>query len=139
MGKYRVPSKKSKYYLPHEQYLAVVHYALSYPALLAEYNTLADTIGAIRYDKDKIQTSNNYDSTFEAAVKLTEISSKLHKIENALELSEANEIIRNRLKEIVCYGKTIYQIVDIDDFKDCGRDRLQALRHKFLYELSKKM
>ena len=134
MSRHRAPSIKSKYYLPKEEYLTVVHYALRYPALLSEYNVLADTAGAIRYDRDKVQTSVDYDSTFEAATKLAKIGEKLHKIENALELSAPNETMKKYLRQSVCDGLSEYQL--IQQGMRCGHGMFSNMRGRFYYELA---
>ena len=54
--KYRTLSEKNTYYLPKEEYLTAIHYALRYPLMLAELNDARDTSSAIRYDKDCVQT-----------------------------------------------------------------------------------
>ena len=36
--KYRTLSEKNTYYLPKEEYLTAIHYALRYPLMLAELN-----------------------------------------------------------------------------------------------------
>lgn len=137
MSKYRPPSKKSEWYLPKETYLTVVHYAKQYPVLLAEYNVLADTAGTIRYDKDKVQTSDNYDSTFETAVKLTEIGEKIHRIEDALELSAPTKTFRKYLILSVCNGLTLYQLRNRG--LKCKNKTFSDMRSRFYFELSKKI
>ena len=62
MGKYRTLSENNKYYLPKHTYLTCIHYALQYRDWRAELDAERDTRGAIRYDKDRIQTSNDYHS-----------------------------------------------------------------------------
>lgn len=137
MSRYRPPSRKSKYYLPKEDYLTAVHYARRYPLLLAEYNVLADTAGAIRYDKDRVLTSNDFDSTFEAASKLMEISGKLHKIENALELASPSRTLMEYLRQSVCEGVMEYQLKQ--QGMKCGHGTFSTMRSRFYYELSKKI
>lgn len=137
MSKYRPPSRKSKYYLPKEDYLTAVHYARRYPTLIAEYNVLADTAGAIRYDKDRVQTSGDYDSTFEAAVRLTEIGDKIHKIENALELATPDNALRRYLQQSVCDGMMEFQLKQRG--MKCGHGTFSAMRRRFYFELSKKI
>ena len=53
MGKYRPPSEKSKYYIPKEDYLTAVHYALRYPLWQQDLRDMANTSKGISYDKDK--------------------------------------------------------------------------------------
>ena len=60
-AKYRTPSEKSIYYINKDYYVAAVRYALQYKSWVGEMKTSADTIAAIRYDKEKVQTSGGYD------------------------------------------------------------------------------
>ena len=80
MSKYRLPSENSKYYIPKEDYLTAIHYSLRYPLLKEEVESMADTSKAITYDKDKVQSTSDYDSTMEAAIKIME-SDKQHKMQ----------------------------------------------------------
>ena len=110
MSKYRAPSKNSKYYIPKEDYLTAVHYSLRYPLWKAEIETMADTSKAFVYDKDKVQTSGNFDSTYEAAVKMVE-SDKAHKmqiIEDTILLTGGD--LEYWLRLGVCYGLTFDQL-----------------------------
>ena len=68
MSKYRILSTKNKYSLPKEDYLTAIHYSLRYPLWVEELKTAADTGRAIRYDKDKVQSSNDFDQTAEVFV-----------------------------------------------------------------------
>ena len=70
MSKYRTPSTSSKYYIPKEDYLTAIHYSLRYPLWKEEVADMANTAKAIVYDKDKVQSSSGYDSTYEAAVRI---------------------------------------------------------------------
>ena len=84
MGKYRTLSESNQYYLPKHTYLVCIHYALQYRDWKAELDANRDTRGAIRYDKDKIQTSNDYDSTSETAMRMVEIEEKCHIIDECI-------------------------------------------------------
>ena len=110
MGKYRTPSSKSKYYLPKDDYLAAVHYALRYPRLKASLPP-ADSSSGISYDKERVQSSNQYDATSELAIKRLEIIDKLRIIDHCIsEVSNGND---DMLKKAVCYGFTYYQLQDM--------------------------
>lgn len=109
MGNHRAPSKKSKWYLPIDDYYTAVHYALRYPRLLASIPP-ADSGSAIQYDKDRVQTSNQFDATYELAAKRLEIKEKLDKIERCIhEAANGNDAV---LRKSVCYGMTYYQLRD---------------------------
>lgn len=137
MSKYRPPSRKNKYYIPKEDYLTAIHYSLRYPIWKQEIDAIADTSKAIRYDKDKIQSSGDYDSTFEAAVKLTEsdIAKKVKMIDDTI--SEVSKGMDNWLRLGVCYGLTFDQL-KIKGMP-CERDMYYQMRRHYYYELSKKI
>ena len=80
MGKYRTLSESNKYYLPKHTYLTCIHYALQYRDWKASLDANRDTRGAIRYDKDKIQNANDFDSTSETAIRMVEIEAKCNTI-----------------------------------------------------------
>ena len=137
MSKYRPPSRKNKYYIPKEDYLTAIHYSLRYPIWKQEIDSIADTAKAIRYDKDKIQSSGDYDSTFEAAVKLTEsdIAKKVKLIDDTI--AEVSKGMDNWLRLGVCYGLTFDQL-KIKGMP-CERDMYYQMRRHYYYELSKKI
>lgn len=137
MSKYRVPApnKKNMYYIPKEDYLTAVHYALRYPLWLAELNDARDTSTAIRYDKDKVQTSPSDDTILNAAVRASEISEKVSLINNTICLCADGMDIYLRMG--VCYGLTFEQLKTKGI--PCERKKYYQIRRKFYYELSKKI
>lgn len=139
MGFYRIPSKNSKYYLPKEEYLTAVHYALRYPYLLEELNTIAnaDTAQGISYDKDKVESSNLSDSTAKTAIMRAELKSKIKKITEALAEATATEEEENYLRLHVCYGFNYWQL-DAKGMK-CGQYRFSNMRQYFYYALARKI
>lgn len=132
--KYRTPTTASKYYLPKHTYLACIHYALQYRDWRLYLDTERDTRGAIRYDKDRVQTSGDYDSTSATAIRMVEIQEKVNRIDNIIS-SVCEEGMERFLRMSVCYGFTIYQLQDIG--MPCGKNYLTKLRQQFYYELSK--
>lgn len=109
MGQYRTPSKKSRWYLPKDDYLTAVHYALRYPKLLASLPP-ANSGSAIRYDRDRVQSSEQYDATSALAMKRLEIKDKLELIDWCIhEVANGQDDI---LRRNVCYGVTYYQLRD---------------------------
>ena len=138
MGFYRTPSKKSKYYLPKEEYLTAIHYALRYPYLLEELQTLnADTSQAIRYDKDRVQTSNQYDATAEIGIQRAEVRGKIEKIEDALNKAARTQNERKFLRLGVCYGDNFWNL-ERKGIK-CGKARYYTMRRVFYYILAQKI
>lgn len=133
--KYRTLSEKNTYYLPKEEYLTAIHYALRYPLMLAELNDARDTSSAIRYDKDCVQTSPSDDIIMNAALRATELSNKIKLIEDTITLCA--EGMESYLKLGVCYGLTFGQLESRGI--PCGHKKYYEIRRRFLYELSKRI
>lgn len=138
MGFYRVPGKNSKYYLPKEEYLTAVHYALRYPYLL-ELNTIAnaDTAQGINYDKDKVSSSNLSDATAKTAIFRAELKDKIKKVTESLKEATESEDEENYLRLHVCYGFNYWQLV-AKGMKS-GQYRFSNMRQYFYYLLAKKI
>lgn len=137
MSKYRIPSEKSKWRVPKEDYLTAIHYSLRYPLWKEDVESMADTSKAIAYDKDKVQSSSDYDSTFEAAVRIVE-SDKQHKM----------QIIDDTIKQVangmdywlrlgVCYGLTFDQLKGKG--LPCERDAYYLMRRKYIFFLCQRI
>ena len=112
MSKYRTLSENNKYYLPKHTYLACIHYALQYRDWKAELDAERDTRGAIRYDKDKVQVSNDYDSTSETAMRMVEITDKCALIDKCINLACDASNLDNYVRLGVCYGFTVFQLLE---------------------------
>lgn len=136
MSEYRIPAESNKYYLPKHTYLACVHYALQYRDWKATLDADRDTRGAIRYDKDRVQTSGDYDSTSATAIRMVEIQSKVDMIDSII--GEVCEMGMSQfLRLSVCYGFTKYQLQD--QGMPCGKNYMTKLRQRFYWELSKRI
>ena len=132
---YRTPARKNKYYLPKQTYLACVHYALQYRDWRLTLDADRDTRGAIRYDKDRIQTSGDYDSTSATAIRMVEIQRKVDMIDGCI-ATVCDEAMAKYLRMSVCYGITFYAM---QDKAPCSKNYMTKLRQHFYYELSKKI
>ena len=137
MGKYRTPSSNSKYYIPKEDYLTAIHYSLRYPLWKEEVADMSNTARAITYDKDKVQTSSDYDSTFEAAVRVME-SNKLHKIQI---IDDTIALVADGmdywLRLGVCYGLNFNQLKGKG--MPCEDKKYYTIRRRYYYELVKRI
>ena len=137
MSDIRIPSENSKYYIPKEDYLTAIHYSLRYPLWKEEVETMADTSKGISYDKDKVQTSSGYDSTYEAAVKIAE-SNKQHKMQLVDDtIRDVANGLDYWLRLGVCYGLTFNQLKGKG--LPCERDAYYLMRRKYYCELVKKI
>lgn len=137
MGKYRTLTEKNKFYLPKHTYLMCIHYALQYRDWKAYLDAERDTRGAIRYDKDRIQSANDFDSTSETAIKMIEIDEKVAKVDSCIREACDDVVMEKFLRLGVCYGFSLYQLED--DGMPCGSKMYYKLRQKFYYELAKKI
>lgn len=135
MSKYRIPSNNSKYYIPKEDYLTAVHYALRYPLWVAMIQDARDTSTAIRYDKDKVQTSPSADMIPNAAIRSTELIDKVNLIDNIINL--CTDDMQYFLRLGVCYGLTFNQLKG--QGMPCERDKYYLMRKMFYYNLSQKI
>ena len=137
MSKYRPPSRRNKYYIPKEDYLTAIHYSLRYPLWKQELDSFANTAKAIVYDKDRVQSSGDYDSTYEATVKITEgdIAKKVHLIDNTITWTAKG--LDDFLRLGVCYGLTFNQLKNKG--MPCERDLYYEMRRHYYYELSKQI
>jgi hypothetical protein len=135
--KYRPLSRKNKYYIPKEDYLTAIHYSLRYPVWKQEIDAIADTAKAIQYDKDNVQSSGDYDATFEAAVKLSE-STIAHKVKLIDDIIyQVSKGMDNWIRLGVCYGLTFEQLKQKG--MPCERDMYYDIRRHYYYELSKQI
>ncbi len=137
MSKFRPLSRKNKYYIPKEDYLTAIHYSLRYPVWKQEIDAMADTAKAIQYDKDNVQSSGDYDATFEAAVKLSEstIAPKVKLIDDII--YQVSKGMDNWIRLGVCYGLTFEQLKQKG--MPCERDMYYDIRRHYYYELSQKI
>ena len=115
--------------------MTAIHYALRYPLMLAELQDARDTSTAIRYDKDKVQTSPTDSMIVNAAIRASEISDKVKLIEDTI--SVCADGMDNYLKMGVCYGLTFREL----EAKNipCGHKKYYDMRRKFYYLLSQKI
>ena len=133
MSNYRRTSKKSRWYLNNELYDTVLHYARNYPVWKAEYE-FCDINGAIRYDKERVQTSGDFDPTETTGIRHAMLRDKLNKIEEAAQVAAPEETLRHFLILGVCYGKTWYQLREL--MIPCNRNEYASMRGRFYYELA---
>ena len=90
--RYRKPRKTSKYWVEPEIFDNVGAFCRCYPLWVKELQTLPDGSRAIRYDKDKVQSSGDYDATAELAMKRVGIEQKVNLIESTAQMNMKYEI-----------------------------------------------
>lgn len=80
MKRSRRPKRTSKYWIEPEIFDNVVTFCRCYPVWVKELQSFPDGNRAIQYDKDKVQSSGNYDATATLALKRLEIERKVNTI-----------------------------------------------------------
>ncbi len=135
MSQHRTPSEKSKYYVPKETFLTVVHWCKQYPLWVDELSIEPDMNKAVVYDRDRVQTSPSADQVENIAIRRAEIDRKRKQLEDtAHEVADdlAPWIIRG-----VCYDLPYYYLKM--QGIPCSKDVYYVLRRKFYYEMAKRI
>lgn len=135
MTKIRTPKPNSKFFLPKEVFLTTIHYCRQYPLWVAELEALTDASTGIAYDKDRVQTSSQYDSTSELGIRRAMMSRKVDLIRDTAKGVAGHQYIW--LIQGCCYGKPYYALRQ--DGIPCGKNLYYSWRRRFYYELSQKI
>lgn len=130
MPKYRVPK-----YIPKEDYNTALHYAKRYPVWKEELNTAPDTSRAIRYDTDKVQTSNNFDPVQTEAIRREAISRKVSMIDEIID--KTGKELAYFLRLGVCYGLNFNELEGKGI--PCSRNTYYTIRRAFYIELASRI
>lgn len=133
----RKPSPQSDYYLPSRQYQYAVSFALMRDDWKAEIKSLENQAKAIRYDKDKVQSSPGYDPTEAAALEIYEIKRKVDLIDKTIE--EVSEGMDSFIKLAVCNGFTYTQLTTGRHHMPLNHIAFGKIKHKFYYQLYQKI
>lgn len=133
----RKPSQSSEYYLPPNQYQYAVRHALLYDVWRAEIQALENQSRAIRYDKDKVQSSPDYNATEVAAFEILEIQKKVDKIEKALQIAceGFDDYTIECIRLAVTKGFTFTQLTTGRHRMPLNHIAFGKIRHKFYYAL----
>ena len=121
--------------MPKEDYLAALHWCLRYPQWEKELAVMPDPSRAIRYDQDRVQSSGDYDSTYELAVTRLEIESKKTLLEEIVR--SVDSTLYDYLIMGVAYGFTYYQLRDKGI--PCGRRQYYERRQAIYQKVAKKI
>mgnify|MGYP006935984113 CR=1 FL=1 len=135
MGKYRIPTASSEFYIPKQDYLTAIHWCLRYPLWKAELELEQDSGKAIEYDKDHVQTSNDFDPVSTLAIRRAELSRKVELLESTIRMVDNS--IYSYLLMGVGYGFTEAQLRDRG--MPCGHNYYYKKRQQILYEIAKKI
>lgn len=118
--------KKSKYLMPQDAYNTTLWIIRGYYRFVDLIKYEADTRGAIRYDKDNIQSSNDVDITFKAAVKIADSREKVRAIDSAL--SDIPEEYRRGIWENILYHNRYPH--------DAAERTYKTYRARFIYSVA---
>ena len=129
----RTPSIRSKWHLPKKCYRLAVEYALNYDQWKAEIRSLRDQSTAIRYDKDKVQSSCTGSPTEAAAIRSAELQSKIAKIDQAI--TEASDGMDEYVRLHVCNEYTYYQLTHGAHRMPLNKNQFGELCQHFYYIL----
>ena len=135
MGKYRTPTLNSRYYIPKQDYLTAIHWCLRYPLWKAELELEPDSGKAIEYDKEHVQTSNDFDPVSTLAIRRAELSRKMDLLESTIK--SVDESIYQYLLLGVGYGFTMSQLIEKE--MPCSHNYYYRKRQQVLYEIAKKI
>lgn len=129
----RTPTKNSRYYVDKETFLTVLHYCKQYPLWLAELDAIPVPLNGISYDKDSVQSSSDYDSTSDLAMRRAAISRKKDVMDKCAKRTAGD--LSEWLIMGVGHGLTYFQLVERG--MPCGRTLYYDIRRRFYYEMSK--
>ena len=135
MFKVKAPKRDSKFWVPVEDFRTALHWSLRYPLWVAELSVEPDTGQAIRYDRERVQTSGGYDSTMETAIRRDELRRKVELLEGTVR-KVAPDIYRYLLLGVT-QGRTVYQL--LDEGMPCSKDYFIERRQQYYYEISKRI
>lgn len=129
------PKKKTKFWVPPEEYKLAIHWCRCYPVWLKELESLPDTSKAVTYDSDKVQTSGGYDATAELAIRRNELAKKVRLINDVAKMVTAD--LNEWLIKGVTENYTAEQL--IQQGMPCSRNLYYQKKQKFYYILAKRI
>lgn len=135
MSQYRTPRPSNKYYIPHEEYLTVLHYCRQYPQWEAELMVEPDSGTGIDTEKEHVQTSSQYDPTSSLAIRRATIAKKKQMVDDVIHSVSMGMDQWMRLG--VCYGMTYYQL-NVRGIP-CSAKLYYKTRQRFYYEMAKRI
>lgn len=127
--------QNNPYYLPKEEYLTALHFALQYPTWLVELQKAPDAIKGVSYDKERVQSSGGYDATAEEAMRRAAIAKKKALIEDTVK--EAGAEIYPYLLRGVSGGQSFWMLKQ--QGMPCEKDYYYKRRQKFYWLLAQKL
>ena len=136
MGQWRTPTVNSKYFIPKETFLTVVHFCKQYPLWVAELSIQPDTNRGVSYDGDIVQTSGLSDMTAQEGSRRAEIARKKKLVDETTK-EVGGEHLGWWLLQGVCFDYPYFSLQQRGI--PCGKDKYYEMRRRFYYELSLKI
>lgn len=136
MRRSRRPRRSSRYWIEPEIFDNVVTFCRCYPLWVRELQTLPDGNRAIQYDKDKVQTSNQYDATAELALKRVETERKVNLIRTTA-MTASPELWEWIIKGVTTNDYTIEEL--IRQGMPASRNYYSKVKSYFYYLLSRRI
>lgn len=136
MKRNRRPKRNNKYWIEPEIYDNVVTFCRCYPVWVRELQVLPDSNRAIQYDKEKVQTSNNYDATSEIAIRRVETERKINLIQTTA------QTVSPTLSDWIIKGVTSSDYTTNDLIQQgmpASRNHYTNVKQHFYYLLSKRI
>ena len=126
-----------KYALDKTEFLHAKYYALRYRKWKDEYKALEDSSRAIRYDKDSVQSSGDFDPVEYAGIRRAELARKIDIIEQTAK--ETDETLFRWILQGVTDSFATFTYLHTIKSMPCSRNTYYNRRHKFYYLLSGKI
>ena len=126
-----------KYALSKHEYLHAKYFALRYNEWRDEYEALGDPSRGLRYDKERVQTSGDYDPVETAGIRRAELAEKIEIIEQTVNETD-KELYRWLIKGVTEEFAT-YRYLRYTLNMPCGDQKYYRARRRFYFLLSKKI
>lgn len=136
MKRNRRPKHTSKYWVEPEIFDNVVTFCRCYPLWVKELQTLPDGSKAIQYDKDKVQSSSDYDATADLALKRVEIERKVNLILTTAQTASP-ELWEWIIKGVTSNDYTVNEL--IQQGMPASINHFSNIKRYFYYLLSKRI
>ena len=133
--KYKTPSKRSKFFVPKEDYITAIHWCHRYPLWVAELKLLPDTNRSIAYENDRVQNSARSDITADIAIRIKELERKIELLEDTAK--KIDKDLKDYIILGVTQGLTVFQLLQRG--MPCNKNEYIKKRQQFYYEISKKI
>lgn len=133
--KYKTPSKRSKFFVPKEDYITAIHWCLRYPLWVAELKFLPDTNRSMAYENDRVQNSARSDITADTAIRIKELERKIELLEDTAK--KVDKDLKDYIILGVTQGLTVFQLLQRG--MPCNKNEYIKKRQQFYYEISKKI